>query len=59
MRKWTALQWMKILLIILLLFLNGYLFYRLLPFIGSVTHFLMRIAIPFLRQQLFRIYCTL
>lgn len=47
MRKWTALQWMKILLIILLLFLNGYLFYRLLPFIGSVTHFLMHIAIPF------------
>ncbi|MCL1630465.1 AI-2E family transporter [Sporolactobacillus sp. CPB3-1] len=48
MRNWTALQWMKGLSISLLLFLNGYLFYRLLPLIGTVAQFLLHVAVPFL-----------
>lgn len=48
MRKWSALQWMKGLSIALLLFLNGYLFYRLLPLIGVVLHFLTKVAVPFI-----------
>ncbi|MFT8318336.1 MAG: AI-2E family transporter [Sporolactobacillus sp.] len=47
MRKWSAVQWMKVLTIILLLFLNGYLFYRLLPFIGVITGFVLRVLFPF------------
>ncbi|MET1247529.1 AI-2E family transporter [Sporolactobacillus sp. STCC-11] len=48
MRKWTALQWMKGLSIALLIFLNGYLFYRLLPLIGIVLQFLTKVAVPFI-----------
>jgi Predicted permease len=47
MRKWTALQWMKILLIILLLFLNGYLFYRLIPMLSVLLLFVLRVLFPF------------
>ncbi|MCI1856617.1 MAG: AI-2E family transporter [Sporolactobacillus sp.] len=47
MLKWPAMRWMKILTIILLLFLNGYLFYRLLPLLSVVLHFLLRVAFPF------------
>ncbi|TGA99535.1 AI-2E family transporter [Sporolactobacillus shoreae] len=47
MRKWPALQWMKVLTIILLLFLNGYLFYRLIPMLSSVFQFILRVAFPF------------
>ncbi|MCO7175632.1 AI-2E family transporter [Sporolactobacillus kofuensis] len=48
MRKWTALHWMKGLSIALLLFLNGYLFYRLLPLLGVVLGFIAKVAIPFI-----------
>ncbi|RYL94736.1 AI-2E family transporter [Sporolactobacillus sp. Y61] len=47
MLKWPALKWMKALTILLLLFLNGYLFYRLLPLLGTVLHFFLRVAFPF------------
>lgn len=47
MRKWPALQWMKVLTIILLLFLNGYLFYRLLPMLSVLAQFIVRVAFPF------------
>lgn len=47
MLKWPALQWIKILSVILLFFLNGYLFYRLLPFLTNVLHFFLRVAFPF------------
>ncbi|RYM05268.1 AI-2E family transporter [Sporolactobacillus sp. THM7-7] len=47
MRKWPALQWIKVLSILLLLFLNGYLVYRLLPLLGVLFHFFLRIAVPF------------
>ncbi|MFT8870954.1 MAG: AI-2E family transporter [Sporolactobacillus sp.] len=47
MRRWSALQWMKGLTVILLLFLNGYLFYRLLPLLGVVAGFLLRVLLPF------------
>lgn len=48
MRKWPALQWIKVLSIILLLFLNGYLFYRLLPILGVISGFVIRVLFPFI-----------
>lgn len=47
MWKWPALQWIKVLSILLLLFLNGYLFYRLLPLLNVLMHFFLKVAFPF------------
>ncbi|MFT8362044.1 MAG: AI-2E family transporter [Sporolactobacillus sp.] len=47
MRKWSALQWIKLLSVSLLLFLNGYLLYRLLPMLGVISGFIIRVLFPF------------
>ncbi|RYL91532.1 AI-2E family transporter [Sporolactobacillus sp. THM7-4] len=47
MLKWPALQWMKVLSVLLLLFLNGYLLYRLLPVLGVLFHFILSVLFPF------------
>jgi len=48
MMKWTAIQWLKTLTILLLVFLNGYLFYKLMPFIGGLLHFVLKVLFPFI-----------
>ncbi|TCP32283.1 putative PurR-regulated permease PerM [Scopulibacillus darangshiensis] len=47
MTKWSAIEWIKRLTILLLIFLNGYLLYKLIPFLGIIFHFLAAILFPF------------
>lgn len=48
MTKWSALEWIKRLTILMLIFLNGYLLYKLIPFLDSIFHFIITVLFPFI-----------
>ncbi|MFD2618212.1 AI-2E family transporter [Terrilactibacillus laevilacticus] len=47
MVKWSSLEWLKRLAILLFIFLNCYVFYRLIPFLSDIFHFITKILFPF------------
>ncbi|MBM7645859.1 putative PurR-regulated permease PerM [Scopulibacillus daqui] len=52
MSQWSAIDWLKRLTILLLVFLNGYLFYKLLPFLNQVFDFIAAVLFPFVSAAL-------
>ncbi|WP_077614632.1 AI-2E family transporter [Caenibacillus caldisaponilyticus] len=48
MTKWTALPWLKILAILLLLFLNCWIALKLFPYVGHALGYLLKVLAPFL-----------
>ncbi|MFC7393235.1 AI-2E family transporter [Scopulibacillus cellulosilyticus] len=52
MSRWSAIDWLKKLTILLLVFLNGYLLYKLLPFLDKVFDFVATVLFPFVSAAL-------